>query len=81
MELGQLTTGDWAEFVINDINQFPKVHYFWEGVTFEHLRSSFKRRWRTGSHLAVHETVQRFIGTAKEAVSISTKLEPEGSKP
>ena len=46
----------------------------------EHLREQFKKYWATGTHLAVDETIQRFMGRAKEIVNIPTKPEPEGFK-
>ena len=46
----------------------------------EHLRERFKKYWTTGTHLAVDETIQRFMGRAKEIVNIPTKPEPEGFK-
>ena len=46
----------------------------------EHLRLKFKSYWSTGTYLAVDETIQRFMGRAKEIVNIPTKPEPEGFK-
>ena len=46
----------------------------------EHLRMSFKKYWTAGTHLAVDETIQRFMGRSKETVNIPTKPEPEGFK-
>ena len=40
----------------------------------------FKKYWKTETHLAVDETIQRFMGRAKEIVNIPTKPEPEGFK-
>lgn len=44
------------------------------------LRTRFKQFWTPGTHLAVDETIQRFMGRAKEIVNIPTKPEPEGFK-
>ena len=46
----------------------------------EHLRHLFKKYWSTGTHLAVDETIQRFMGRSKETVNIPSKPEPEGFK-
>ena len=46
----------------------------------EHLRKMFKKYWRTGTHLAVDETIQRFTGRTSEKVNIPSKPEPEGFK-
>ena len=46
----------------------------------DHLRVQYKKYWTTGTHLAVDETIQRFMGRAKEIVNIPTKPEPEGFK-
>ncbi len=44
------------------------------------LRQAFKKYWKTGTHLAVDETIQRFTGRAKEIVNIPNKPTPEGFK-
>ena len=44
------------------------------------LREAFKKYWKSGTHLAVDETIQRFIGRAKEIVNIPSKPTPEGFK-
>ena len=44
------------------------------------LRQAFKKYWKTGTHLAVDETIQRFMGRAKEIVNIPNKPTPEGFK-
>ena len=44
------------------------------------LRQAFKKYWKTGTHLAVDETIQRFMGRAKEIVNIPSKPTPEGFK-
>ena len=44
------------------------------------LRQVFKKYWKTGTHLAVDETIQRFMGRAKEIVNIPSKPTPEGFK-
>ena len=46
----------------------------------ETLRQLFKKYWGTGTHLAVDETIQRFMGRAKEIVNIPSKPIPEGFK-
>ena len=46
----------------------------------ETLRKAFKKYWKTGTHLAVDETIQRFMGRAKEIVNIPSKPTPEGFK-
>ena len=46
----------------------------------EHLRHAFKTYWKAGTHLAVDETIQRFMGRSKETVNIPSKPEPEGFK-
>lgn len=46
----------------------------------EELRSAFKEYWKIGTHLAVDETIQRFMGRTKETVNIPNKPEPEGFK-
>ena len=44
------------------------------------LRQAFKKYWKTGTHLAVDESIQRFMGRAKEIVNIPSKPTPEGFK-
>ena len=44
------------------------------------LRQLFKKYWKTGTHLAVDETIQRFMGRASEIVNIPSKPTPEGFK-
>ncbi len=44
------------------------------------LRRLFKKYWKTGTPLAVDETIQRFMGRAKEIVNIPSKPTPEGFK-
>ena len=46
----------------------------------EHLRQNFKKYWNTGTHLAVDETIERFMGRASEIVNIPNKPTPEGFK-
>lgn len=46
----------------------------------EQLRQAFKKYWKTGTHLAVDGTIQRFMGRASETVNIPSKPEPEGFK-
>jgi hypothetical protein len=46
----------------------------------EHLRVLCRKYWRPGPHLAVDETIQRFMGRAPEIVNIPTKPMPEGFK-
>lgn len=46
----------------------------------ESLRQAFKRHWATGTHLAVDESIQRFMGRAVEIVNIPSKPTPEGFK-
>ena len=44
------------------------------------LRQLFKQHWKTNTHLAVDETIQRLIGRASEIVNIPSKPTPEGFK-
>ena len=46
----------------------------------EILRIAFKKYWKTGTHLAVDKTIQRFMGRVKEIVNIPSKPTPEGFK-
>jgi len=46
----------------------------------EHLRVLCRKFWRPGPHLAVDETIQRFMGRAPEIVNIPSKPTPEGFK-
>lgn len=46
----------------------------------EHLRLSCRRLYNPGTHLAVDETIQRFIGRAPEIVNIPSKPTPKGFK-
>ena len=41
---------------------------------------AFKKYWKPGTHLVVDETIQRFMGRAKEIVNIPSKPIPEGFK-
>ena len=44
------------------------------------LRQAFKQYWKTGTHLAVDETIQQFMGRSIEIVNIPSKPTPEGFK-
>ena len=44
------------------------------------LRQAFKKYWKIGTHLAIDESIQRFLGRAKEIVNIPSKPTPEGFK-
>ena len=44
------------------------------------LRQAFKKYWKSGTHLAVDETIQRFMGRSAEIVNIPSKPTPEGFK-
>ena len=44
------------------------------------LRLKFRLYWQAGTHLAVDETIQRFMGRAQEIVNIPSKPTPEGFK-
>ena len=44
----------------------------------DHLRQAFKQYWTPGTHLAVDETIQRFMGHATETVNIPSKPDTEG---
>ena len=46
----------------------------------EHLRALCCTYWNPGLHLAVDETIQRFMGRAPEIVNILIKPTPEGFK-
>ena len=46
----------------------------------EYLREQFMKYWKTRTHLAVDENIQRFIERSKEIVNIPTKPEPEEFK-
>ena len=46
----------------------------------ETLRTAFKKYWVPGTHLAVDETIQSFMGRAVEVVNIPSKPTPEGFK-
>src|SRR5436305_12818679 len=46
----------------------------------EHLRVLCRKFWRPGPHLAVDETIQRFMGRAAETVNIASKPTPKGFK-
>ena len=46
----------------------------------EVLRKAFKKFWKPDIHLAVDETIQRFMDRAKEIVNIPNKPTPEGFK-
>ena len=45
-----------------------------------HLREAFKKYWKSDTHLAVDETIQRFMGRVKEIVNIPSKPTSEGFK-
>ena len=44
------------------------------------LRQAFKKYWKTGTHLAVDKTIQRFMGRSKEIINIPSKPTPKGFK-
>lgn len=46
----------------------------------EHLRLLCRKYYSPGAHLAVDETIERFMGRAPEIVNIPTKPTPEGFK-
>jgi Transposase IS4 len=46
----------------------------------EHLRLTCRRLYSPGTHLAVDETIERFLGRAFETVTIPTKPTPKGFK-
>ena len=46
----------------------------------DYLRTRFKKYWVPGTHLAVDESIQRFMGRSSEIVNIPTKPTPEGFK-
>ena len=46
----------------------------------ETLRKAFKKYWKPDTHLAVDETIQRFMGRAREIVNIPSKPTPESFK-
>lgn len=46
----------------------------------DHLRDAFKKYWQPGTHLAVDETIQPFMGRSSDTVNIPTKPETEGFK-
>ena len=45
-----------------------------------HLRKMFKKFWTPGTHLAVDESIQRFLGRSEQTVNIPSKPVPEGFK-
>src|SRR6266516_2979732 len=45
-----------------------------------HLQQNFRRYWKTGTHVAVDEAMQRFTGRAKQIVHIPHKPTPKGFK-
>ncbi len=45
-----------------------------------HLREKFKQYWTTGTHLAVDETIVRFLGRATKTLKLPSKPTPEGFK-
>ena len=46
----------------------------------KHLRLSCRKFYPPGTHLAVNETIQRFMGRASEILNIPLKPTPEGSE-
>ena len=46
----------------------------------EHLRILSRQYYSPGAHLAVDETIERFMGRAPEIVNIPSKPTPEGFK-
>ena len=46
----------------------------------EYIRLTYRKLYRPGAHLAVDETIERFMGRAPKIVNIPTKLIPEGFK-
>ncbi|KAF2802624.1 pea pathogenicity protein, partial [Mytilinidion resinicola] len=46
----------------------------------KYLRVRSRMYWTPGPHLAVDETIQRFMGRASEIVNIPSKPTPEGFK-
>ena len=46
----------------------------------EHIRLTCRKLYTPGTHLAVDETIQRFMGRAPEIVNIPSKPTPEGFK-
>ena len=46
----------------------------------DRLRRRFKKYWIPGTHLAVDESIQRFMGRSSEIVNIPSKPTPDGFK-
>jgi hypothetical protein len=46
----------------------------------DHLRQKSRQYWKTGTHVAVDEAMERFTGRAKEIVHIPHKPTPKGFK-
>ena len=46
----------------------------------EYLRQCMRRYWRIGTHLAVDESIARFMGRSGDIVNIPSKPTPEGYK-
>ena len=68
-------------FHISDPDQIEQEVPFEKLVTLnEYLRTRFKKYWIPGTHLAVDESPQGFMGRTSEIVNIPTKTTPEGFK-
>jgi len=68
-------TDPWSKEDPTPRTTFDRVHDL-----SEHLRLSCRKLYTPGTHLAVDETIQRFMGRASEIVNIPSKPTPEGFK-
>ena len=61
-------------------DQAPKTTFTRVDELAEHIRLTCRKLYNPGTHLAVDETIQRFMGRAREIVNIPSKPTPEGFK-
>jgi len=58
----------------------PKTTFNQIDKLAEHIWLTYRKLYTPGTHLAVNETIQRFMGYIPEIVNILSKLTPKGFK-
>ena len=61
-------------------NKTPRTTFDRDDKLAEHIRLTCRMLYTPGTHLAVDETIRRFMGRAPEVVNIPSKPTPQGFK-
>ena len=70
----------WQEDNQQGDNPTPRSTFNRVATLAKYIRLACRRLYTPGTHLAVNETIERFMGRAPEIVNIPTKPTPEGFK-